>query len=426
MEVSSASNKSLTKASSLVKLGIGEGGSPNNGIDRGSYKGSGLPGINCPGSLVDSPRPTIKLATANYQVNHGQLSKPLSSFGVSLEEVELVVGGGLSYSLDTCDQVHKTRLKPCKIRAEKSWDREKYRLGYKQALVEALSASGREGDALMVKACGEDFRVGKCLDCGAAPAFPVTCDHRLCPGCAARRGAILTSEHEDILKQIRYPKMLTLTFRSVDRLDKVYIKWARNCFTKLRRRKVMASCWGGIYSFEATYNVRGWHYDVRREEWWWCKKDGWHLHVHALIGSGYIDQGKLSREWKKVSGARIVDIRAVQGKDKWDGVREVIKYPAKAASFLNEPRLVNEFLDATEGVNLAYGFGAMYRVKTRRHASAKMRCPICGGSDISFDDGFGFCVPRMAVKKMKGGYIWRSPPGEYSLRNIGAALATPT
>jgi len=400
MDRTSASNKSLTKASSLVKLGIGEGGSPNNGIDQDSYKGSELPGQ--------------KIAKA---INH-----PGSSYsGASLEESKLVVRGGASCSLDTCDQVHKTRLKPCKTRAEKSWDRVKYRARHKQALVEALSASGREGDALAVKACGEDFRVGKCLDCGAAPAFPLSCDHRLCPDCAARRGAILVSEHGDILKQIRYPKMLTLTFRSVDHLGEVYIRWARNCFTKLRRRKVMASCWGGIYSFEVTHS-----------------EYGWHLHIHTLIGSGYIDQGELSREWKKVSGARIVDIRAVQGKDKWEGIKEVVKYPAKAASFLGDAALVNEFLDATEGVNLAYGFGAMYRVKTRRHGEGRMRCPICGGSNISFnawdpkqhawvsEAGYGFIVPRIAVKKMKGGYVWRSPPGEYNLRNIGAALATPT
>ncbi|MBA7536958.1 hypothetical protein ES705_29224 [subsurface metagenome] len=244
--------------------------------------------------------------------------------------------------------------------------------------------------------CGEDFKVGKCLDCGAEPAFPITCDHRLCPDCAARRGAILVEEHSDILRRLHYPKMLTLTFLSVAHLDKAYIKWARNCFRRLRRRKVMADCWGGIYSFEVT----------RSAEY------GWHLHIHSLIGSQYIDQGALSREWQKITGAVVVDIRAVQGKDKWEAVKEVVKYPAKAASFLGHAALVNEFLAATGGVNLAYGFGAMYRVKTRRHSEGKMRCPVCGGSDIDFGNGMGFCVPRIAVEKVVGGYIWRSPPGD--------------
>ncbi|MBA7678577.1 hypothetical protein ES703_86855 [subsurface metagenome] len=296
-------------------------------------------------------------------------------------------GGTAPYSLDTCDQVHKNRgLSPEEIA--------KRREEHKQALVEALRASGREGEALAVLHCGEDFKVGKCLDCGACPAFPITCDHRLCPDCAARRASLLVSEHQDMLKQLRYPKMLTLTFLSVEHLDKAYVRWARNCFTRLRRRKVMAGCWGGIYSFEVTHSY----------------KYGWHLHIHSLIGSGYIDQGDLSREWQEIAGACVVDIRAVQGKDKWGAVKEVVKYPAKAATFLDKPALVNEFLLATVRVNLAYGFGVLYRVRTRRHSEAKMRCPVCGGSDVSFRDGFGFCVPRLVVERVKGGYIWRSPP----------------
>ena len=348
-------------------------------------------------------------------------------------------GGTAPPSLDTCDQVRKTSLLPCKTiakgrptderavgdRRKCCWRPTKVLLAtnerafigqrkgfrrstkglsseeiakahkdYKQALVDALRACHRYSDADLVARCGEDFKVGKCLDCGAAPAFPLTCDHRLCPDCAARRGVILVSEHEDTLKQLRYPKMLTLTFLSVAHLDKGFIRWARNCFTRLRRRKVMAGCWGGIYSFEVTHSV----------------EYGWHLHIHALIGSGYIDQGGLSREWREISGACVVDIRAVQGKDKWGAVKEVVKYPTKAASYLGSPELVNEFLLATERVNLAYGFGAMYRVRTRRHAEAKMRCPLCGGTDISFGEGFGFCVPRIAVKRVKGGWLWRPPP----------------
>jgi Zn finger protein HypA/HybF involved in hydrogenase expression len=303
---------------------------------------------------------------------------------------------GSSYSLDTCDQVRKKELSfSVKVNVETLYRYRKSHEVAKEALVEALRACGREAEADAVAACGEDFKVGKCLDCGAAPAFPITCDHRLCPDCAARRAAILIDEHSDILKQIRYPKVLMLTFPSVAHLDKAYIKWARNCFTRLRRRKVFRSCWGGIYSFEATYT----------------EGVGWHLHIHALIASGYIKQADLSREWEKITGCRIVWIEAVKGKDKWDAVKEVVKYPAKTATFLDKPQLVNEFLLATEGVNLAYGFGALYRVKTRRHSGDRMRCPVCGGSDISWADGFGFCVPGIAVERVRGGYLWRPPPG---------------
>ena len=299
------------------------------------------------------------------------------------------LGGVVGSSLDLvpCDQV---RI----FEANTFETKEEARQYWKGRLVEALVACGRGSEADLVAHCAEDFKVGKCLDCGASPAFPITCDHRLCPGCASRRGARLVEEHSDILKRLHYPKMLSLTFLSVAHIDKAYIKWARGCFTKLRRRKVMAGCWGGIYSFEATYT----------------KGKGWHLHIHALIGSSYIKQADLAREWQKITGACVVWIEAVKGKDKWGAVREVVKYPSKVATFIDKPNLVNEFLLATEGVNLAYGFGAMYRVKTSRHGERKMRCPLCGGSDISWANGFGFCVPRLAVERVKGGWLWRPPP----------------
>ena len=88
----------------------------------------------------------------------------------------------------------------------------------------------------------------------------------------------------------------------------------------------------------------------------------------------------------------------------------MVKYPCKVATFIDRPELVNEFLLATKGVNLAYGFGAMYRVKTKRHGGAKMCCPVCGGANIDFGGGFGFRVPRGEVKRVKGGYLWRGPP----------------
>ncbi|MBA7706022.1 hypothetical protein ES703_114867 [subsurface metagenome] len=49
MNTASQANQSITQACSLVKVGIGEGGSPNNADVQGSYKASGLPG-QIPGS----------------------------------------------------------------------------------------------------------------------------------------------------------------------------------------------------------------------------------------------------------------------------------------------------------------------------------------------------------------------------------------
>lgn len=308
----------------------------------------------------------------------------------------------VSASLDTCDQVGKNvpAIAPDgQVILPWSWGATRPLPGFshediKKLLSESLSACGREFEAGAVIRCGQEFKVGQCNWCLSVPAFPISCDNRLCPDCSARRASLLVSEHKDMLRQIHNPKMLTLTFLSVKHLDKLTFREYRNMYTRLRHRKVFQSCWGGIYSFEVTYT----------------KGVGWHVHIHALIGSGYIDQAELSIEWESISGAKIVDIRAVKGDDKWEAVKEVVKYPAKSASFINNPELVNEFLLATQGVNLAYGFGALYRVKTRGHGDGKMRCPVCGNRDIDFAHGYGFHVSRERVQKIKGGYLWLHGP----------------
>ena len=300
--------------------------------------------------------------------------------------------GWPSSSLDRCwNQVGKN-------------ESEKDRTTHKQAIVESLRACGRDSEAEWVDTCGENFRVGTCLDCGARPAYPITCGHRLCPDCAAKRASILISEHEEMLKQLRYPKMLTLTFLSVKRLTREYYDWARRCFTRLRHRKVMSGCWGGIYSFETTYS----------------KEHGWHVHIHALIGSGWIDQAELSKKWKQITGACVVDIRSVKSYEggKWGAVQEVIKYPSKTITFCEDPNLVDEFLRATERVNLCYGFGALYRVRPKRRSDKKMRCPVCDSENIAWNGDYGFCVPWTEVEWVGNGWLWRGPPVKHGLRDI--------
>jgi len=64
MTMASQANKDYnTRASSLVKLGIPGGGPGNNGIDQVSYTGSGLPGLDCSGSL------TFKASREEYSLD---------------------------------------------------------------------------------------------------------------------------------------------------------------------------------------------------------------------------------------------------------------------------------------------------------------------------------------------------------------------
>jgi len=327
-------------------------------------------------------------------------------------------GVAVPVSLDTCDQVGKNEQVNQELTSQTSgqvavapggqsvlpwsWGAHRPLPGFSheeinQHLAESLKSCGRNVEAEKVEHCHQDFKVGQCNFCLSFPAFPISCDSRLCSFCASKRSEILISEHHDVLRSIHYPKALTLTFLSVDHLSRDFILRGRASLKRLRHRKVMSSCRGGLPAFEFTYTPGV----------------GWHMHIHLLIDSGYIDQALLSREWEELTGAKIVYIRAVKGDDKWDAIRELVKYPTKVESFMDSPDLVDEFLAATRGLKLVCGFGALYRVRSKNHGKGKMCCPVCGHNDIDFGHGCGFHVGPDRVQKIRGGYLWlrnRAPP----------------
>ena len=307
-------------------------------------------------------------------------------------------------SLDTCDQVRifagslpgNSLDKPWEIARLKSLHERELA---KNRVIAGLKAAGRLDEAGKISDCRIEYKIGQCDDCGEVVAYPLSCSERLCPDCSRARAERLIEEHHDILAQIRAPKMLTLTFKSVKHINREYLRFMRKCFSRLLRSKVMGSCWGGIYSFEFTYH----------------KTTGWHPHIHAVIGSGFIAQDELSNTWERISGAKIVDIRAIdRDVKKWDGIREVVKYSTKLVDFIDNPDLLEEYLQATERVKLVQGFGSLYRVACRKHGDIDTHtCPICGGQRINFGNGWGFNVSRYdeRLRMVKNGWIFLEPGG---------------
>lgn len=257
----------------------------------------------------------------------------------------------------------------------------------KEQLADALEQNNLFSEAENVRACQREFVVVPCSYCGLLVAFEKHCHNRLCPSCSGAAAELLLSEHEHVLKLVHYPRMVTLTWPSCKHLTREVFVRARKDLVKLRHSKVWASVWGGIGSFEVT----------------WSRQHGWHLHWHAVIGSSYILQSDLSRVWERITGAPVVDIRRIKNDDKWAGIREVVKYPAKSADFLDNPVLVKEFLVATKGLKLVTGFGALYRVRVKKHGDKKLVCPRC--ESTQFDWHHAFQVARERVKRYGDGYV---------------------
>jgi len=146
----------------------------------------------------------------------------------------------------------------------------------------------------------------------------------------------------------------------------VGIKCLREAWNKLRRTKLMASVRGGCYSIEVK-----------------VKDEGFHIHMHALVDSGYLPYQKIFTAWREILGLTHVevDIRCAEGQK----AREYVsKYTAKSAGFENDEEAIVKWYKATKGERLFATFGAWYNAKLEELLPEeqifvpKCVCPYCG------------------------------------------------
>jgi hypothetical protein len=162
--------------------------------------------------------------------------------------------------------------------------------------------------------------------------------------------------------------LLTLTDLIVKDLSREAVDRLTGCFSRLRRSKVWNSVTtvdgkqvgvtGGVYTVECTYRP---------------VRDGWHIHIHALIEmpgrnpDGWLDE--LKAEWFRVTGtARNLHLqplyrRSRRGKKIYRGVnrkaiKELVKYVTKAVDFAASPERVASFLHAFKHVRRYQCFGS--------------------------------------------------------------------
>ena len=231
-------------------------------------------------------------------------------------------------------------------------DRERFAEAQERVAV-ALDGAGRREEASRVRNCCQTFRAYKAYCCGDTIAFPYSCGHRLCPLCMRRRSAFLRDRIlHDFLPKMKHPVHIVLTVENVEHIDKDYFSWLRNCFTKLRHRKVFEECSGGVYSIETSYNL---------------EVGTWHVHLHVLADVPWIDQGDLSRVWERITGSCVVWISAVGFRGSQtlaEAAKEIAKYIVKPGEFLLDSDLVDEYLTAVRSMRLLQPFGDLLDVKS--------------------------------------------------------------
>jgi len=212
----------------------------------------------------------------------------------------------------------------------------------RDSLYSALILLSYSSKARKLLNCGNEFYRWHCWDCDENIDLVQSCDLRLCPRCSIRRAYRFIQSYRHVLDAMTAPKLLTLTFQSVQTLSKALVKACFKYFARLRRTKLWkGAVRGGLAGLEFTYTSAGWH-----------------PHIHALIDSAYIPQRLISALWRKITkGAYIVYIQKC---DPTTGVYEVAKYVAKGSAFYSQPHLVNSYLRSTHKARFFTTFGTFY------------------------------------------------------------------
>lgn len=207
-------------------------------------------------------------------------------------------------------------------------------------------------------------------------AAAYTCKrHLVCPFCAARRGSKTVERYLDRLAVIAQERphsrlaLLTLTVKNgpdlVERHAHLERSWKclqarrRDWFKKGRGYTELAKVAGALFSYEVTN-----------------KGKGWHPHLHAIVLlDDWLDQGKLSAEWHRITGdSFIVDIRRIGKRldalvdptgsivpEVVDAFTEVSKYALKFSDLSFADNL--HAFETLRGKRLQGAFGAFWGVK---------------------------------------------------------------
>lgn len=244
----------------------------------------------------------------------------------------------------------------------------------KETIIAKLRSRGATEFSKPLEDCHTTQWRKQCTSCRSVQIYYNRCEVFYCPICAPRLARDRRKSIEWWTERIDQPKHVVVTVRNVDTISREYVQWFKECWQKLRRRKI-AKWWnGGFYSFEITNENKGWH-----------------LHCHALIDARWIDAGELAREWANIVGQ---DFAIVKVKDarRGDYLKELTKYVCDGQQLAKwEPFQIEEFIRAFKGVRTFGVFGKLYKLRADHRAfldevqADKDTCK-CGCNQFRFFD----------------------------------------
>jgi len=218
---------------------------------------------------------------------------------------------------------------------------------WRDSICAKLAQIGRPDLANPLDECHRERSVRLCVGCRGARVFWNRCELKHCPICAERLANERRKAVEWWLHEIKQPKHVVLTARNTEDFCEAYLKWFKDQFGKLRRSKLAKNWRGGMYSIEVTW-----------------KREGAHVHLHALIDAHWIDAAALARKWGELMGQDFAIVKVKDARDR-SYLGEVAKYVVKGSEMATwQPERVARFIDAISNVRMFGVFGTLYGKRT--------------------------------------------------------------
>jgi hypothetical protein len=267
---------------------------------------------------------------------------------------------------------------------------------HKFTVASKLRMAGLEEDALCLENCHSYYTVATCGDCGKVRKFPNRCDRFYCPECANHLQHERQKQIQWWAERITQPKHVVLTIKNVKKLTPGHVDELRRMFSKLRRRKFARNWIGGYYGIQVTTG-----------------KQGWHLHIHALVDARWISEAELSQEWKACTNGYgyIVKVKDCR---KSDYLRETTRYVIHGSQIAAwSPATIASFVSAFKGKRTFGVFGKLYgqRVEFAEWIASlkqvKPRCD-CGSCNVRYQTESDWMISQAAGPHS---YAPRPPPG---------------
>lgn len=293
-------------------------------------------------------------------------------------EPDFILDSLLPADVHEPDDVSFDRLEPSDLQLEKRgvspqihsrelWEREQI---HQLSILAKLREVGEEGLIGKAAECHKLKSYRRCTSCGDSTVFWNRCDLKWCPMCTPRLARERKESVEWWTKMIRHPKHVVLTMRNFDVLTKTKVLRLKHDLTRLRRSKFctqrtvrktlidgqvktyVSQPWtGGFYSLEVTNSG-----------------EGWHLHLHLLVDSIYIDAGALSMLWGKILKQNFGIVKVKDVRDA-DYLREVTKYAVKGSQMASWSGYeCAQFIRAFEGIKTFGVFGSLFGKRSEHSA----------------------------------------------------------